>query len=432
MEFGSSATAIESGCHCDSHMQFDGENAAVDLASLSTSDLIKLILQADLARRQAEGLLASLLARLGEVEGDEAVSAVCSQFGLSGPKARKQAKVAKGLRAMPNVLEAAKDGWITMDHAGLIAESHGRAPICESEQLELIVLAIQQDCGEFKKTLAASEDARLSSMGLDRTERQRARRRGKVFDGDDDMVVLHAEFDRVAGERVRIALDAMNSKLLRDDAANGGDRTWEQRNADALVALITQQPQDVPADSQGDFDREDGDECGDLAPQKTVLIVSADYNAIAGELENAGLIDGTPISVDELRRLACDAEIVPVIFSADGQPLYIGRAQRSATRAQKLALYRRDRHCIGCGLRPTACDAHHILPWEDGGPTDITNLVLLCPRCHDKVHKLGHTVEFDPSHRRYFPAPPPRSQALIHGAAARSSVDDACHYPLVS
>ncbi|MDE0603137.1 MAG: DUF222 domain-containing protein [bacterium] len=432
MEFGSSAIAVESRCHCDSSGQFDSENAAVDVASLSTSELVKLILQTDLARRQAEGLLASLLARLGEVEGDEAVAAVCSQFGLSGPKARKQAKVAKGLRAMPNVLTAAKDGWITMDHAGLIADSHGRAPISEGEQLELIVLAIQQDCGEFKNTLAASEEARMSEMGLDRTERQRARRKGKVFDGDDDMVVLHAEFDRVAGERVRTALDAMNSKLLRDDAANGGDRTWEQRNADALVALITQQPQNVPAGSQDDSSEEDSDECGDLAPQKTVLIVSADYNAITGELENAGLIDGTPISVDELRRLSCDAEIVPMIFGTDGQPIYIGQAQRSATRAQKLALYRRDRHCIGCGLRPTACEAHHILPWDHDGPTDITNLVLLCPRCHDKIHKHGYTVEYDSSHRRYFLALPPRSRALVQGAAATPTADDACCHPLVA
>ncbi|MXW41649.1 MAG: DUF222 domain-containing protein [Acidimicrobiia bacterium] len=423
---------IESARRCDCGSDAHGQNTAVDVSSLGTSDLVKLIIQTDLARRQAEGLLANLLARLGEVEGDEAVFAVCSQFGLSGPKARKQAKVAKGLRAMPNVLAAAKDGWITMDHAALIADSHGRVPIGEDEQSELVVLAIQQDCGEFKKTLAASEDERLSSIGLDRIERQQARRHAKVFDGDEDMVVLHAEFDRVAGERVRTALDAMNSKLLRDDAAHGGDRTWEQRTADALVALITQQPQDVPAGVQDDPDRADSHEYGNLAPQKTVLVVSVDYNAITGKLERAGLIDGTPISVDEMRRLACDAEIVPAIFDVDGQPLYIGRAQRSATRAQRLALYRRDRHCIGCGLHPTACEVHHILTWEEGGLTDIANLVLLCPRCHARVHKHGYTVEFDSSQRRYFLAPPPRSQALIQGAVTRPIGDEACSYPLVS
>ena len=97
--------------------------------------------------------------------------------------------------------------------------------------------------------------------------------------------------------------------------------------------------------------------------------MSAEYDAVEGRLSAAGLIDGSPIDLDEIRGLACDA----------------GKAQRAPTKAQKLALYRRDRGCIGCGIRPQACDAHHIVPWEHNGPTHIDNLVLLCPRCHRKV-----------------------------------------------
>ena len=145
-------------------------------------------------------------------------------------------------------------------------------------------------------------------------------------------------------------------------------------------------------------------------PQKTVLVVSAKYDAIESRLSAAGLIDGTPIDLDELRRLACDAKIVPMIFSAHGQPLYAGKAQRAPTKAQKLALYRRDRGCTGCGIRPQACDAHHIVPWEHNGPTHIDNLVLLCPRCHRKAHKLGHTIERDPQTNRYTLHPPPHQQ----------------------
>lgn len=58
------------------------------------------------------------------------------------------------------------------------------------------------------------------------------------------MVVLHAEFDPVSGDRVKTALGAMSSKMLIDDTAYDPIRTFEQRNADALVALITQQPAD--------------------------------------------------------------------------------------------------------------------------------------------------------------------------------------------
>ncbi|WP_419920091.1 HNH endonuclease signature motif containing protein [Candidatus Poriferisocius sp.] len=71
--------------------------------------------------------------------------------------------------------------------------------------------------------------------------------------------------------------------------------------------------------------------------------------------------------------------------------------QRSATQKQKLALYARDKHCVNCGLRATACDVHHIKPWEHGGKTNINNLVLLCPTCHTQTHK--HQPQPPPTRR---------------------------------
>ena len=200
----------------------------------------------------------------------------------------------------------------------------------------------------------------------------------------------------------------MSARMLGDDIAFDPMRTFEQRNADALVALITQQPAESPTAADAG-----GPGCG-IRPQKTVLVISADYDAIEGQLNNAGFIDGTPIELDELRRLACQAQIVPMIFAADAQPLYMGRAQRAPTKAQKLALYRRDRGCVGCGLRPQICDAHHIQPWDHNGPTDITNLVLLCPKCHTKAHKHHHTIERDAEAGRYRLLPPPRPSPAAH------------------
>ena len=373
------------------------------------------------------------------------MAAVCSQFGISGCKSRRQAKTAGVLNGLPDTLRAAQDGWITMDQAQLVAESHARAPITPEEELELVALAIAQDCDQFRRTVAAWEDRRRADGGMSRIERQRARRSAKVFDGDNDMVVVYAELDRIAGERIKAALESLNSRMLRDNSTTGAERTFEQRNADALVALITQQPAAARsnwehtgtapsgridldeagcgnADAGIDFDESSGGNAdgeidfeeagaGDLAPQKTVLVVTVDFDAVSGTLENAGLIDGTPIGEDELRRIACDADIVPTVFSADGQPLYLGRRQRSATHAQKLALYRRDRGCIGCGMRPTACDAHHIRWWDKGGPTDIANLVLLCPRCHDKVHKHGHFGRKTPYTGLLHPQTTPKTRA---------------------
>ena len=393
----------------------------VEFAELGSGEMVKLILQADAARRQLDGYLTALLGRFGELEGQDAAEELCRQFGLGRHRARQQAKTANALNALPDTLEASKQGWISIDHARVMGESHQRAPMEPEQEIELITLAIKEDLDQFKKTAARLEDQRQADGGLSRMEQQQQRRTGKVFDGDNDMVILHAEFDRIAGERVKTSLFALADRMFRDDTKAGSDRTHEQRTADALVALITQQPGRADTgDGDGDVEGQghetkanaaggDGHEhgCGPV-PQPTTLIVSVEYDTLSGQLKNAGLIDGTPIDIDELRHIACDAGVVPAIFAADGQPLYMGRKQRAVTAAQKLALYARDRHCIGCGMRPTACDAHHITWWDNNGPTDITNLVLLCPKCHKKVHKHGYTVDSDPTGQHHLRPPPQR------------------------
>ncbi|WP_420638008.1 DUF222 domain-containing protein [Candidatus Poriferisocius sp.] len=393
----------------------------VDYSGLGTSDLMKVALQGDVARRQLDGYLAGVLGRFGDLEGDDAMFAVCKQFGIKAHKANRQAKVASGLRALPDVLGAVRDGYISMDHAEMISASHARAPLGEGEPLDLILEAMRLDCDQFKKTLATREDQRASVDGLSRTERQRARRTASVFDGDDDMVILHAELDAIAGQRVKTAMAAMNTRLLHHDTRNGDERTYHQRNADALVALITQQPggragRDGEAanglslpPAADESEQKQATDCGP-APQKTVLVVTAEWDPIYGVLQDAELIDGTPIEIEELRRLACDADIIPSIFGSDGQPLYLGRTQRAPNQAQRMALFARDQHCVDCGLAAQACDIHHILPWEQGGPTNIDNLVLLCPKCHRRAHRHDHQHAYHKRRRDRTRPPIPRQQ----------------------
>ena len=375
-----------------------------DFSGMESGDLVKLILQTDSARRQLDGYLTALLGRLGDLEGQDAVEELCRQFGLGRHRARQQAKAAGSLKSLPATLEAVKGGWISLDHARVMGESHERAPFSQDEELELIVLAISEDLDQFKKTVARGEDQRRAEDGLTRHERQQERRSGKVFDGDNEMVVLYAEFDRVAGDRVKTAVHDLTDRLFRDDAKSGSDRTHDQRMADALVALITQRP-GSSGTAEGDDLQNCSSECNGIEPQATTLIVSVDYDTLSGQLKNAGLVDGTPIDVDDLRHIACDAGIVPAIFAADGQPLYMGRKQRAVTAAQKLALIARDKQCVGCGMRASACDAHHIIWWDDDGPTDITNLVLLCPKCHKKVHKQGYKVIKSPNGQHRLKSP---------------------------
>ncbi len=185
--------------------------------------------------------------------------------------------------------------------------------------------------------------------------------------------------------------------MFKQDYRSGKERSFEQRNADALVHLITHTTNNkhhntnpattntTPTDTTPA-----ADEAAELIPQQTTIILTADYDTLTGQLKSAGLIDETPISIDTIRRLACEANILPAIFNNKAQPLYLGRSRRKHTKTQLLALYKRDKHCTSCGIRASSCEVHHKIPWEHGGTTNICNLTLLCPKCHHQTHKHTH------------------------------------------
>jgi hypothetical protein len=89
-----------------------------------------------------------------------------------------------------------------------------------------------------------------------------------------------------------------------------------------------------------------------------------------------------------LERLTCDCEISRVITDGDGVIIDVGRATRNISDPLWKALVVRDEHCTepGCGQPPGVCEAHHIWHWENGGPTDLANLKLLCWAHHRKHH----------------------------------------------
>ncbi len=97
---------------------------------------------------------------------------------------------------------------------------------------------------------------------------------------------------------------------------------------------------------------------------------------------------GDLITAAQARRLACTAKILPAVLGGDSIPLDLGRARRLFSPAQRKALLIRDTTCRaeGCEVPGTWCDAHHTDPWSTGGPTDLTNGVLLCNHHHHRAH----------------------------------------------
>lgn len=106
----------------------------------------------------------------------------------------------------------------------------------------------------------------------------------------------------------------------------------------------------------------------------------------------AALHLGPVLSDEERQYLLCDATC-EVWLERQGQPIGVGRSTRTISRRLRRALEHRDRCCVvpGCGAT-RGLHAHHIIHWEDGGPTDLDNLVLVCPYHHRLHHRGGITI----------------------------------------
>ena len=127
-----------------------------------------------------------------------------------------------------------------------------------------------------------------------------------------------------------------------------------------------------------------------------VLRVSTSLDALRSGLHRAGVTDsGENLSAATLRRLACDAEIIPTVLNGKGRVIDVGRRSRRVSEALRCVLIARDGGCVwpGCDAPPSRCDAHHVKHWADGGPTNADNLALLCHRHHILLHEGGHHLQ---------------------------------------
>lgn len=191
------------------------------------------------------------------------------------------------------------------------------------------------------------------------------------------------------------------------------DRSAGQRRADALVQVIAGH-RNAPT----------------VAGDKPRVVVEMTLAELQERAEEARLVTGRdrkPLAAGELRRLLCDAEIMPVVLGGQSEILDVGQEKRLVTRAMRRALALRDGGCAfpGCEAPPVACDAHHIVPWWAGGPTSLVNLVLLCPHHHSLVEPPRHgtrdqwRVIMDPISQRPRIIPPERHRAYQRTPSTR-------------
>lgn len=170
------------------------------------------------------------------------------------------------------------------------------------------------------------------------------------------------------------ALAALSAPVKGPDGARD-ERPAAQRRADALVEVVRR-----GVSSPGEAPKSD-------KAQVHVTIALSDL--MGHGAHGCGVtMTGQVLAPSVVRRMACDAGIIPVVLGGDGEILDLGRSVRLFTPGQRRAVWLRDGGCTypGCTMPPQWCDAHHVDWWSRGGASDIDNAALLCQRHHTRVH----------------------------------------------
>lgn len=199
---------------------------------------------------------------------------------------------------------------------------------------------------------------------------------------DGSLIRFIVNADTECAALIRSILNSPLAAPCPDD--DGPDeRTATQRRHDALFTVLKR-----------------GVAGADSAPTtpKAAVNVTIAWDVVERVFAGTGRTDaGDVLSPETVRRMACDADIIPIVLGTDREILEMGRSRRLVTPGQRRALHHRDKHCTfpGCTVPASWCDSHHVVHWAEGGLSDLSNYALLCGRHHSIVHSKGFTADVD-------------------------------------
>jgi len=197
---------------------------------------------------------------------------------------------------------------------------------------------------------------------------------------ENGMTAISGRLDPEAAAVLAAALDPLSAPNPCTENGGRDPRPADRRRAEALIEICRR-----------------ATAAGGAAPAttKAQVVVLIGLQALTDTVRGAGTtLTGQDLSPATVRKLACDASIIPIVLGSQGQPLDVGRTKRLVTPALLTALWVRDKTCTfpGCGRPPNWCDAHHVRHWIDGGETSLTNMALLCAHHHTHVHRWDLTA----------------------------------------
>jgi hypothetical protein len=321
----------------------------------------------------------------------------------------------------PDSFESAlRDGRLSHGHVDALSDAMRRLDAdargeFERHVPELLRAALVESVEAFQlrcRTLARRIIAAQASSDVDELARQRAN--SKVKRWVDKITGMHStvlKLDPIRDSQLWSVVNAALTSMVHDDGNAG--TPWNQMQVEAFLATVTGKYRraatdastDVATDASLPFGAATGrDDADDAFHDRRVpeITIVADLQTLISGLHAGGICeteDGVPIPVSTVRRLCCDAEIVPVVFGTDGVPIDVGRSSRTANRQQRRALRAMYRTCAhpDCSVAFSDCKSHHVRWWwRDLGPTDLDNLIPLCERHHHLVHEGGWSLTMTP------------------------------------
>ncbi len=381
---------------------------ATDVAALDAGGVSARL--RDVARLKGciAGLEAELARRANQLSDAGAGLPADELLGRSQPMSRREAQRASRradmLGEVPALSRQLGAGRIGAEHADALASAaskldDGDRALLFALDAELATHAASSTPEQFRRHIDRVVDQLAADHGLERAERQRrSATLAKGINLDTGMYWLRAELDPESGVRVFTALDAELAALVTadrptdaagrraPDPGTAPSRRRDQLAAQALVGLITSAHR-----SQ--------------RPGRAEMLMLVDYETIVDDLHEHSIceyVDGTPLPAATARRLACDADIYPVVLGADSVVLEMGRSRRLATPDQRRALRSMYRSCgVGdCEVPFDRCEIHHLDNWaQHHGHTDLDRLIPACTRHHHLAHEGGWQLELDPTTR---------------------------------
>ncbi|OBA99827.1 hypothetical protein A5668_27370, partial [Mycolicibacterium fortuitum] len=304
-------------------------------------------------RNAIDGRLVEIVAELDRDElcgatGARSIAALVAwKTGIAPRNAETVVAVARRLEQFPRCAQGMCEGRLSLDQVGVIAEH--AADGSDEHYAELAASATVRQLRTAVKLEPRPEPET-------RPEPERFISRTEA----DEHITWRIRLPRLDAAKLDTALqahhDAVVTEWRRDHDING-----ELKQAPPFPDLVDAFMSLVEAGWDTEAARR---------PHGLHTTVAVHLNV---EDRIAALHLGPVLSEDDRRYLFCDATC-EVWFERQGQPVGVGRSTRTISRRLRRALEHRDRCCVvpGCGAT-RGLHAHHIVHWEDGGPTDLDN-----------------------------------------------------------